>query len=74
MNPSDDIIGLLNVIAALLLIIIGLMFYATYLFDARDRLLRNLEATLNLRHGSLEKPKDFEEAGASAAARTCSTH
>jgi ABC-type nickel/cobalt efflux system permease component RcnA len=36
MNPSDDIIGLLNVIAALLLIIIGMMFYVARLLKERD--------------------------------------
>ena len=40
MNP------LLPVIVVLLLVIIGLMCYATYLLDDRERLLRRLELTV----------------------------
>ena len=38
MNPPDDIIGLLNVIAALLIIIIGMMVYIARLLKERDAL------------------------------------
>ena len=34
------------VIVVLLIVIIGLMFYATYLLDARERLLNKLESTV----------------------------
>ena len=45
MNPPDDIIGLLNVIAALLIIIIGMMFYIARLMKERDALkAANLKA------------------------------
>ena len=40
MNP------LLPVIVVLLLVIIGLIYYATYLLDDRERLLNKLESTV----------------------------